>query len=110
MPFEGFLDLVNHDRDWQESGLRLLQILRDLKEQVGEAPMRITEDGKVLLHSDAERILNEPANAGPLEFLRCIERTGIVKGMIAAADPPHSSGTAAFSSVSITIRTSSPDS
>lgn len=75
----GFLDLVDQDSDWQESGRRLLQILQDVKEKIGESPMHITEDGEVFLHPDADRILKSPANAGPLEFLRCIERTGIVK-------------------------------
>lgn len=80
MSFQGgFLDLVNKDRDWEESGRRLLRILRDVKEKVGESPLRITEDGEVFLHPDANRILQEPGNEGPLEFLRCIERTGIAK-------------------------------
>lgn len=81
MSFEsGFLDLINRDRDWEESGRRLLQILRDIREQVGESPMRVSEEGEVFLHPEASRILHEPGNEGPLEFLRCIERTGIVKG------------------------------
>jgi len=75
----GFVDLVNEDRDWQESGRRLLQILQEVKEKVRDSPMRITEDGEVFLHPDASRILHEPGNEGPLEFLRCIERTGIAK-------------------------------
>ena len=80
MPLEGgFLDLVNEDSDWQESGRRLLRILQEVKERVGESPMRITEDGEVFLHPDASRILHQPGNEGPLEFLRCIERTGIAK-------------------------------
>lgn len=74
---DGFLDLVDQDGDWQESGRRLLQILQDVKEKLGESPMRITEEGEVFLHPDANRILHEPGNEGPLEFLRCIERTGI---------------------------------
>lgn len=77
----GFLDLVNRDRDWQESGRRLLQILQEVKEKVGESPLSITEDGEVFLHPDASRILHQPANAGPLEFLRSVERTGIAKAM-----------------------------
>ena len=80
MPLDGgFLGLVNQDNDWQESGRRLLQILQEVKERVGESPMRITEDGEVFLHPDADQILHAPGNEGPLEFLRCIERTGIVK-------------------------------
>lgn len=75
----GFLDLVNQDVDWQESGRRLLQILKEVKENIGESPMRITEDGVVFLHPDVNRILHEPGNEGPLEFLRCIERTGITE-------------------------------
>jgi hypothetical protein len=74
---DGFLDLVNQDGDWQESGQRLLQILKEVKEKVGESPMRITEAGEVYLHPEVNRILHEPGNEGPLEFLRCIERTGI---------------------------------
>jgi hypothetical protein len=74
---DGFLDLVNQDGDWQESGQRLLQILQQVKEKVGESPMRITEDGQVFLHPDMDRVLHQPGNEGPLEFLRCIERTGI---------------------------------
>lgn len=75
----GFLDLVNRDDDWQESGRRLLQILQEVKEKVGESPMRISENGEVFLHPEANRILHEPGNEGPLEFLRCIERTGITE-------------------------------
>jgi len=41
--------------------------------------MRIAEDGEVFLHPEASRILHEPGNEEPLEFLRCIERTGIAK-------------------------------
>lgn len=76
---DGFLDLVNQDGDWQESGQRLLQILREVKEKVGESPLRITEEGEVFLHPDANRILHQPGNEGPLEFLRCFERTGITE-------------------------------
>jgi hypothetical protein len=80
MPFEsGFVDLVNQDADWQESGHRLLQILQEVKQNAGESPIRITESGEVFLHPDASRILHEPGNEGPLEFLRCIERTGIAQ-------------------------------
>lgn len=80
MSFEGgFVDLINQNRDWEESGRRLLQILREVREKVGESPMCVTEDGEVLLHPDANRILQQPGNEGPLEFLRCIERTGIAK-------------------------------
>jgi hypothetical protein len=80
----GFVDLVNQDADWQESGRRLLQILQDVKENSGESPMRITESGEVFLHPDASRILHEPGNEGPLEFLRCIERTGIAQDAASA--------------------------
>jgi len=75
----GFLDLINQNRDWEESGRRLLRILQEVKERVGESSMRITEEGEVFLHPDASRILHEPGNEGPLEFLRCIERTGMAK-------------------------------
>lgn len=75
----GFLDLVNEDGDWQESGRRLLELLREVRETVGESPMRIADDGEVFLHPEASRILHQPGNEGPLEFLRCIERTGIAK-------------------------------
>lgn len=80
MSFEGgFLDLINQDRDWEESGRRLLEILRAVREKVGESPLRVTEEGEVFLHPDASRILQEPGNEGPLEFLRTMERTGIAK-------------------------------
>jgi hypothetical protein len=81
---DGFLDLVDQDDDWQESGRRLLQILKEVKERVGESPMRITENGEVFLHPEADRTLHQHGNEGPLEFLRCIERTGI-SGKVASA-------------------------
>ena len=75
----GFVELVNQSRDWEESGRRLLQILREVRQKVGEPSMRVTEEGEVFLHPDADRILHQPGNEGPLEFLRCIERTGLAK-------------------------------
>jgi hypothetical protein len=68
-------------QDWNDSGARLNAILGEIKEKIGDAPLYVDEDGKFFVHPDVTRILNQPGNEGPLEFLRYMQRNGIGKGM-----------------------------
>jgi hypothetical protein len=82
MADENFVEkAVNEIRDWNESGQRLNAILEEIKNKIGDAPLYVTEDGKFFVHPDVSRILNEPGNEGPLEFLRYMQRNGIGQDM-----------------------------
>lgn len=69
----------NEIREWNESGARLNAILQEIKDKIGDAPLYVDEDGGFFVHPDVSRILNEPGNEGPLEFLRFMQRNGFGK-------------------------------
>jgi hypothetical protein len=64
-------------REWNEFGERLNTILQEIKDKIGDAPLYVDEDGKFFVHPEVSRILNEPGNEGPLEFLRLMQRNGL---------------------------------
>ena len=66
-------------QDWEEWGRRLRNIVGEVKEKVGEAPLCFNEKGEVFMHPDLARKLNELGNEGPLEYLRYMQRNGITK-------------------------------
>jgi hypothetical protein len=66
-------------QEWDESGERLKAILQEIGDKIGEAPLCVTEGGEFYVHPDVSRILHEPGNEGPLEFLRYMQRNGFGK-------------------------------
>jgi len=72
-----FSEVVKNEREWNEWGQRLLEILGEVKTRTGEAPLYITEEGEAFVHPDVARKLDEPGNEGPLEFLQYMKRVGI---------------------------------
>lgn len=71
----------NEIQEWNESGARLNAILERVKNKIGDAPLYVTEDGEFFVHPDVSRILNEPGNEGPLEFLKFMQRNRVAEGM-----------------------------
>lgn len=72
-----FSEVVKNEREWNEWGQRLLEILGEVKTRTGEAPLYITEEGEAFVHPDVARKLDKPGNEGPLEFLQYMKRVGI---------------------------------
>ena len=61
-------------REFEESGRRLQEILAEVKEKIGEAPVWFREDGEAFMHPDLAQKLNEPGNEGAMDFLRYLKR------------------------------------
>jgi hypothetical protein len=79
MPDEdGVSQVFENIREWQDWGRRLTEILKEVKEKTGEAPICVMEEGGVLVHPELASKLHEPDNAGPLEFFRYLQRNGMM--------------------------------
>ena len=80
MPDEdSVLQVSKRLQNWEESGRRLMYLVEEVKQRIGEAPLQFNEEGDVFMHPDLARKLNEPGNEGALEFLRYMQRNGIAK-------------------------------
>lgn len=78
---ESISEIFNSIAEWNRSGERLHAILKEVKEEINDAPFQVTEDGRFFLHPLLAKKLNEPGNEGPLEFLRYMQRNGIAKDL-----------------------------
>jgi hypothetical protein len=67
-------ECFTHIKEWNEYGARLTKILTEAREQLGDAPLYVTEEGEFAIHPDVLAKLNEPGNEGPLELLRTMQR------------------------------------
>jgi hypothetical protein len=73
-----FKEILAENQKWKESGDRLLAIIKEVGDKIGEPPLCIMEeDGEYYLHPLLSSILHEPGNEGPLEFLRYCHRNGL---------------------------------
>lgn len=66
-------------QDWEAWNRRLMEIIQEVKEEIGEAPLMFNEEGEVFMHPALAARLEEPGNEGPMEVLRYMKRTGMTK-------------------------------
>lgn len=66
-------------QEFEQSGKRLQEILNEVGTEVGEAPLHIDSDGKVFVHPILTKKLQEPENAGALDYLKYMQQSGIAK-------------------------------
>lgn len=65
--------------DLDDSQRKLMAVFEEFKARTGKTPMFCNENGRVFVHRDIRKKLDEPGNEAALEFLRYMQRMGVTK-------------------------------